>query len=312
MTPTEVEAAPVEPQPEKRGFGRVLLGVIVSPRATFAYLRDNGGRSWLWLLLIVALLTLAARAVAAPIEKAQADAAFAAIQAQLNGQGQNTQGKGTFFISSDGNTLTNAGGATAGPLFTYGLPVAGVVWDWLLRGGIVLGLAWLLGGRPAPGAMFRMSSWTLLPNVARLLVALTVMIVAHREPISGLQGLGAPATNVTINSSSNGGDSNSSNNGSSSGGPVLRTVQIGQGGGPGGPSFLTLLKSQFLGALDLYTFWSLVLLLIGAAVTARIGWLKATLSTAVYWAISLALGTLPALLSFLLLSVARPGNIVGP
>ena len=75
---------------------------------------------------------------------------------------------------------------------------------------------------------------------------------------------------------------------------------------------MPLLRSSLLGALDLYTFWSLLLMLIGVAVTARLGWLKAALSTAGYWVLSLVLATLPPLLSFILLTLARPGGIVGP
>jgi hypothetical protein len=51
----------------------------------------------------------------------------------------------------------------------------------------------------------------------------------------------------------------------------------------------------------------LALLGIGVAVTARLGWLKAGLTTLVYWGLALALAALPPLLSFWLLRFAGPG-----
>jgi hypothetical protein len=306
MTPTEIEIAPADAPQEKRGVGRLLLGIVLWPRSTFGYLRDQGGRSWLWPVLLVALLAVAARVVAAPIEKARADAALAAIEAQQNASGQGATGKGTLFISGSPGGLPVAvgpGGPGSNPLLDYGLPVVGVGWDWLFRGAALLGLAWLLGGRPAPGAMFRMSGWTLVPSGARLLVALAVMLVAHREPIAGLQGLGAAPANVTINV----GPSETQSGGNQS-------LQAGPNGAgsPSGPSYTGLLWSAFLGALDLYNLWALLLMLVGVAVTARLGWLKAAISTLLYWGVSLALAAVPPLLSFLLLTLARPGNVVGP
>ena len=308
MTPSEIEAAPAEALVEKRGLGRLLLGTVLWPRSTFTYLRDHGGRSWVWPVLLVMVLTLAGRVVAAPIEKAQADAALAAIQAQLDAQSQGGNGTGTFFISGGPGSLPGISatpGSGPNPLLTYGLPVIGVAWDWVLRGAVLLGLAWLLGGRPGAGAMFHMSGWTLIPNGARLAVALAVMLIAHHEPLAGLAGFNANPSGANITVS--GGPSSGPDTGGG------KAIQVGPGdGGFAGPSFLPLLRSSLLSAIDVYTLWSLVLMLIGVAVTARLGWLKATLSTAGYWVLSLVLATLPPLLSFMLLTLARPGGVVGP
>lgn len=305
MTPTEIEAAPAGAPRERRGLGRLMLGIVLWPRSTFAYLRHSGGRSWVLPVLLVALLAVAARAVAIPIEKAQAEAAIAAIQAQQNAQGKGNNGKGTFFIAGGPGGLAGIPGTTdpgGNPLLAYGLPLVGVAWDWLFRGAVLLGLAWLLGGRPGAGAMFRMSGWTLVPNAARLLVALAVMLAAHREPLAGLEGFGARPGNTNIIVAS---DATPAATGGTA-------IQAGPGGSFSGPSFLTLLRSALLSNIDLYTFWSLLLMLIGVAVTARLGWLKAVISTAGYWALSLVLATLPPLLSFILLTLARPNGVVGP
>jgi len=327
MTPMDNEAAPQpapvalpappEPEPEpvkKRGLGSLLLGTLFWPRSTFAYLRDHGGRSWLLPLLLAVLLTVASRAVAIPIEQAQSDAAIAAIQSQL---GNSTKGGNVQIFTAGGPggpaNFTSTGGPAASPLLAYGLPVLGVVWDWLLRGGLLLGLAWLLGGRPGGAAMFRLSGWTLMPTIARLLVTLAVMLIAHRVPLSGLQGfgggpVGGGPVNITV---APGGDNTFT---SATGDSTGSAIQVGPGGGGGsfGPAFLPLLQSSFLGALDLYTLWGLLLMLIGVAVTARLGVIKSALTTAGYWAVSLVLATLPPLLSFMLLTLAGPGRLVGP
>ena len=329
MTPMEPQAAPdaaattppvpLDPEPTpaaKRGLGRLLVGSVLWPRSTFAYLRDHGGRSWLLPLLLVLVLTVASRAVALPIEKAQADAAMAALQAQLGDQGAGKNGNIQIFTAGGPGGPASFGATTdpsANRLLAYGLPALGVAWDWLLRGGILLGLAWLLGGRPGGGAMFRMAGWTLIPTVARLAVALAVMLIAHRIPASGLQGLGAgPAGGSPVNFTISSGDSATGTDSSAGANSNDKAVQVGPGGGNFGPSFLPLLQASFLGALDLYTLWGLLLMLIGVAVTARLGWIKAALSTAGYWAVSLALATLPPLLSFMLLTLAGPGRVIGP
>src|SRR5438105_15379633 len=126
---------------------------------------------------------------------------MAAIKAQQDDQGQGAQGAGTFFISGGPGSLpglVGTPGQAANPFLEYGLPVIGVAWDWLFRGGVLLGLAWLLGGRPGAGAIFCMSGWTLVPNAARLAVALAVMLIAHHEPLAGLEGLNAKPANATV------------------------------------------------------------------------------------------------------------------
>jgi Yip1-like protein len=298
MTPIE---APVvdAPPPKRRGPLALLAGILFRPRATFAYLRDHGRWSWVWPVVVVAGLALAARAAAMPIERAQAEEALAGIEEQNNADG------------SSGNIITYGGpaggpiGAPIGlgggnPVLAAVLPAAGVLWDWVARGGLLLGLAWLMGGRPGFGAMLRMSGWTLVPNAARLVVALAVMLIAHRVPTPGLTGLLNPGSTITVNADTASGDVVGQ---SDSGQPVF----IGPGGGAGGPAFTALLQGSLLSSLDIYTLWGLLLTGIGAAVTARLGWLKAALSTLIYWGFALVLGVLPPLLLSGVLTLARPG-----
>ena len=319
-TPSAEPAAPLEatlPEPaeqRKRGLGWLLLGSVLWPRNLFAYVRDHGGRAWLTPLALAVLLAVAGRAAALPIEKAQADAALAAIQAQLGAQGNTGNGNVQIFTAGGPGGLTGLGNTAdpaANPLLAYGLPAAAVIWDWLLRGGLLLGLTWLLGGRPGPGAMFRLSGWTLVPTVARLLVALAVMLIAHREPLSGLQGFDAAPGGGLVRINVPPGD-NTFTNTSINGGTGSAAAPVGSGSDALGISFLPLLRGAFLGALDLYTLWGLLLMLIGVAVTARVSVLKSLITTAGYWVISLMLTTLPPLLSFMLLTLAGPSRIIAP
>jgi hypothetical protein len=306
--------AEAAPPPIRRGRLVLLLGVVAAPRATFAYLRDRGGGTWLWPLLAAVALTVAAKIVAAPIERARAEAARAVLEAQLAGQlgeGNFTAGVPAGGVPLGIPLMAAPGGAASSPLLDYGLPALGVVWDWALRGGALLGLAWLLGGRPGAGAMFRITGWSLVPDIARLLVALGVMLAAGRVPARGLAGFdaagGAPVA-TRIDGSTAEGD------GQGEPGDVI-TFQAGTGGavvGPGGAlgagaMFAVFLRDSFLSALDVYTFWMLALLAIGVAVTARLGWLKAGLATLLYWGLSLVLTALPPLVSFWVLSLAGPG-----
>jgi hypothetical protein len=295
-----IEAPVVEaPPPKRRGPLVILAGVLLWPRATFAYLRDFGRWSWVWPVVIVAALALAARAVAMPIERAQAEEALAALQDQIkaDGSGGNVI---TFGGPGGGPQGGPVGQVVGNPVVDAVLPVAGVLWDWVFRGGLLLGLAWLMGGRPGFGAMLRMSGWTLVPNAVRLVAMLAVMLIAHRVPTPGLTGLLNPTSVVAVNNDTSGGDTAGT---SDSDQPVF--TSDGKGSGPG---FTGLLQSSLLGSLDIYTLWGLVLTAIGAAVTARLGWLKAGLSTLVYWGLSLVLGVLPPLLLSGLLTLAGPGS----
>jgi hypothetical protein len=288
---------------------------MAAPRATFAYLRDHGGRSWLWPLLAALGLTVAARMVAMPIERAQAEAALAELQAQLGDQPGSGPGDFTVGVPVGAVPIgrVGTGAPAAHPVVDYGLAALGAVWDWALRGGVLLGLAWVLGGRPSAGAMLRMSAWTLVPNIARLGVMLAVMLATGTVPPRGLSGLdAAPAGAVLATADSaatDGGDG--ADEGS---GPVV-TFQPGPGSAPIGPGaapglaamFAGTWVANFLSALDIYSLWALALLAIGAAVTARLGWLRASLATLAYWGVSLSLATLPPLLSFWLLRLSGVG-----
>ena len=324
-----LEAAP-PPPPPRRGLPALAAGVIAWPRNTFAYLRDHGGRSWLAPLGLALVLTLAARLIAQPIERAQAEALQAEIQAQIdamqgaNGDPANGDGSPNYVVGpmGAGGPVATGGPATSNPVADLGLPLLGVLGDWALRGGALLALAWVLGGRPSAGAMFRMSGWTFLPDIVRLLVAIGVMLALGRVPARGLAGLGQPADGAQISISPTDGTGGvvSSDGGSATysdgetEGPQNNVITFGPGGPvsglAGGVPFLAFLQGAFLSSLDIYLLWALVLLGIGVAVTARLGWLKAGLATLLYFGLSIVLAAVPPLVTLMVMQLNGPGIIV--
>jgi hypothetical protein len=299
-TDSVLPTPPPSPVPKRHPLA-LLLGTIINPRDTFIYLRERGGWSWFLPLALALALTLTARAVAIPIERAQMEAALAKLQAQLGDQNPGQDGPGS---NQGGPGLVIQGGPAraGGPvtsasnwLFDYGLPLGAVIFDWGLRGLALSALAWLAGGRPSFGAMFRLSSWALVPSLARLLVMLAVMLVMGRIPATGLQPA-SPA--VDVNATTPGGD----------------TFLVGPAGAVmnEGPQFSTLLWQNFLSTLDIYRLWELALLVVGVLVMARVSWLKALIPPLGYWGLSLVLTTLPALFMPWLMSLFFGAPMLGP
>ncbi len=84
MSATE-SILPTPPIPKRNPLA-LLLGVVIKPKDPFTYLRDQGVWSWLLPVALVLALTLASRAVAIPIERAQMEAALAELQEQIGNQ----------------------------------------------------------------------------------------------------------------------------------------------------------------------------------------------------------------------------------
>lgn len=302
--PPTAESTPLPqptPTPEpKRNLGQVALGVIIQPYKTFSWLRSQGGLNWLLPLSLILGLTLLSRLVAVPIEQKIMADALAQFQQQIDqanangGQGGNVIKGGTFTFGPAGAASVNVTSGETNPasdwFFTYGLPVLQALGGWFLMTLLLLGLAWVLGGRPSGGAMLRLSSWASLPVMVRLVVVLITMLITQRIPVQGLSRAFAPTNNAVISSDSTGGGDATSLK------PVIVTVGPGGASNFQGPSFGQLFVDSLLSNLDIYTVWQLVLLIIGLGAVAQISWLKSLLITLGYWLISLALATLPLLL----------------
>lgn len=300
MSATEIPhpepAAPVA----RRNPLALFIGVVIKPRDTFTYLREQGGWSWLVPIALVVALTLASRLIAAPIERAQAEAALAALQDQLNNSPDGPEGGDGFMIQigpGGGGAISIVPGNDW--LVSYGLPLGSVLLNWVVCGLALFGLAWLVGGRPKLGAMFQLSSWALLPTLARLMVMIAVMLIAHRIPTVGLQ----PILDTTVTSGSD----------SAAPPPGAQTFTSGPGGPTSsGPDFANLFGLNFLQTLDIYRLWEMVLLVIGVVVMARLDWLRALIPPVGYWGLTVALSTLPLLLMPLIMPLLFGGPMMGP
>ncbi len=320
MTTTEstlpAEPAPVPPleqtQPpnversERRNPFQILLGILFKPRSTFAYIRDHGGWAWLIPLALLIIFTLISRPITLSIQQREMDEALAQIKQQMEANGG--QGEFNFVGGGPGIAISSGNTGEANPLntfiFSYGLPVAQAVGGWLVCALALLGLSWILGGRPTPSAVFRMSAWALIPFVFRIVIVTIVMVVTQHIPAQGLSRAFQPITAAPEQVE-----------GDKEGGPVTRIVTVGPGGGEfTGPSFGNLFVDNLLANLDIYTVWGLALLVVGVAVTARISWIKGVLVTALYALIALALSTLPTLITFAISSLMGGGGpvMIGP
>jgi len=277
-------------------FFRFFFGVLLKPGDTFSYLREHGSWTWLAPLALVLALTLISRIIAAPIERAQVEAARAALQEQLGSQG------GTFeFVGGPGGANFQAAPANDF-VFQFGLPLAGVLAGWLVCALLLFGLAWILGGRPSLGGLFRLSGWALIPSIARLVVAIAIMLIAGRIPAPGVSGAFNTASPISADVNVEGET-----------GPRPQFITVGSSGVFAGPSFFDLFKSELLAAIDVYGVWALILLVIGVAAMARFGWFKALIAVSAYWVVSLVFATLPPLISFALGGLLGGGpTLVGP
>jgi hypothetical protein len=229
--------------------------------------------------------------IAIPIERKQIEEALAAMQQQ---PGQALQGDVFVFGGPGGGPGGEIGDRMPNNiLLDYGLPLGSALFDWTLRGLVLFGLAWALGGRPAPGAMLRLNGWTLIPGITHLIVLIAVMLASGRVPTSGL---GSPAAAM------------STGPGVAAGPGFTFTAEAGPGGpaGPVGagepvrPSLLRIVWGSFLQTVDVYRLWEIALLAVGVAVVARLGWLKAIVPPLAYWALAVVLAVLPIVLMPLL------------
>jgi hypothetical protein len=148
------------------------------------------------------------------------------------------------------------------PLFTVVVPivtgVGGLAIGWLVRGGVLFLLGLLFGGHARFSDVFRMAVWTTLPDVVRRVITTAATLISGRVATAGLASL-LPAA------------------------------------GPGAvPALGDALWRSFLGGIDVYWLWGLILTTIGMAVTAAFSWRKGLAAAALYWVLTVlaALGSI--------------------
>ena len=244
---------------------RLLWGMIVRPRVTLEYLREQGARTW-WLpaLLCVCLIVLPI-VVATPITTRQAREAFLAAQEQMGEQMPEDMS------AEQQAQMEQAMSVTASPLITVVFPaVSSVVAravGWLAWAGALYLAGLALGGRSTFRQMFRTVVWTWLPYAVRGFLQ-TIYILVSGELVAnpGLSGLVQDSRSIQE--------------------MVLAPPSAGR-----------MVLVALLSRVDLFLIWNLVLLVIGVRVVARLPRRKAILLTLGVWLLLTALGLVPTLVS---------------
>jgi len=251
--------------PERRGLPRLLWGMIVRPRATLEYLNEHGGRTWWLPTLLVVLMIILPRLVAAPITVQQAREAFLATQEQMGDQ------LGTEMSAEQQAQMEQAMSMAASPLITVVFPAVGsvvaVVVGWLVWAGALYLAGTVMGGRSTFGQLFRMVVWAWLPYALRgLLQTIYILVSGQLIANPGLSGF------VQENR------------------PVGEMVFA-----PPSPGHMILVA--LMSKVDLFLVWNLILLVIGVMVTARLPRPKTALVTLGVWVLLTVMSLLPALVS---------------
>lgn len=252
------------------GFFRLVGGMLVRPRPTFAAIKENGRRTWIIMALIACILVMLPPIVSGPITARQSAEAFQQAQAQFGNQA------GSGVVSGDsadgtGVVVAEAPAFISSPIFTTVIPaiggVLGLVIGWLLWGGALHLLGSMVGGRNTFSQMLQTVVWAWIPygirNVVQAIyIAVTGELIAH----PGLSGFVAPEPTPE--------------------GAFFTTPNTGQ-----------LVLQSLLGRIDVYLFWNLALLLVGIMVMSQLPRRKALGILLVVWAVFTLLSLAPALIS---------------
>lgn len=162
--------------------------------------------------------------------------------------------------------------ATSGPVFTYLLPavmaVIGVYLGWLVLGWVLHLLLTLFGGRGSSQQALNVTAWALLPVAIRDVIRIAAMW---------------------------------------NDGQILTSLGL-SGFAPAGEGTVAILMVVLLALVDLYLFWQIGLLALGARLVATVSRVKAWSAVALTMLLMLALRVAPALLAaqFSDLTVMRP------
>ena len=252
-----------ESSSDRKRVVRLLWGMIVRPRVTLEYLREQGPRTWWLPALLCVLLIVLPIVVAAPITSRQAREAFLAAQEQMG------ERLSEDMSAEERAQMEQAMSVTASPLITVVFPaVSGVVAravGWLAWAGALYLAGLALGGRSTFGQMFRTVVWAWLPYAVRGLLQ-TIYILVSGELVAnpGLSGLLQDSRSV-------------------------QEMVVA----PPSPGRMVLVA--LLSRIDLFLVWNLVLLVIGVRVVAQLPRRKATLLTVGVWLLLTALGLVPTL-----------------
>ena len=225
-------AASVASPTRKRNIPALFWGVIRHPHATFAYLREHGGASWLWPALLLVALIVTSIIVTSPITQRLQEREVEQLEQQgIDISSEQFQQIQTFTIVAQG-----VGG------------VIGLAIGWLIQAAVWHFASLATGGQSRFGAMFRAGVWaSALPGALRLLVTTIGSVTTGSILRSGLGALvSMPENPLAIDPA-------------------------------------TAALAAFLGGIDIFWLWAMVLSTIAVAVTAQFSWRKGLLVTVGYW-----------------------------
>lgn len=252
--------------PERRGFPRLLGGIVVKPYATLKYLSEHAKRAWWPPALLILILTVTP--IVAAVTSRQAQQATAAVREQMKEQWEE-QG-----LSAEQQAQREQ--YTTSPLITVVFPSisrgVGQLVGWLVWAGALYLAGMALGGRGTFGQVFTIVVWAWLPRALRGLLQ-TIYIFATGQLITnpGLSGLVQESWSVED--------------------LALNPPRVGQ-----------MVLRSLLGRIDLFLIWSLVLLVIGVSVTTRLSRRKSVMLTVAVWVLLTVLSLIPTLFSGLFFS----------
>ena len=245
---------------EKKSLLKLLVGVLLRPRATFTHLRENQPRSWIVPALLIVLCIML------PV--------FASRSAsqQIVDPGMNMGMQEEPMAVYKGEVIIEGGGAPmpetpAQPLALTLLKAAGSLVSlpltWLLWGGALYLASVFLGRSSGFAPMFRLTVWTWIPYAVRgLLQAVFIWISGQTINNKGFAG-------YVLDSAV----------------PQMITP---------GPGKLAL--AGILGRVDLFLVWNLILLVIGLMAFTKLPRRKALVAVLVIWAVFALLSIVPAIL----------------
>ena len=244
----------------KRGLVRLLWGMLARPRDTLRHLKEGSSFRWWLPALVAVLMAVLPVAAGAPLTAEQArDAVLASQERMAEQQGAE--------LSEEQRAQMES--LVASPLIVVVFPavaaVVGLLIGWIVWSGSLYLVGMVVGGRSTFGALFGMVVWTWLPYTVRgALQALFILLSGQLITQPGLSGLVSAPSSVE---------------------EVMAAP----------PSLGQLALSSFLGRIDLFLIWRLVLLVTGVTVVMRLRPRKGLLIIVGLWLLLTALGLIPTL-----------------
>lgn len=253
----------------KVSFLGLLIGVIVRPRQTFASITEEGGRGWVLMATIALLMTVLPILVAAPITTREIRENMATIQELQPQFGAMPPGANEQALQIATSPLTTT-------LFPAVGAIVGLIAGWLIWAGAIHLGGVMMGGQNSFPRLFHVVVWSWLPFSLRgLLQTIVIGITGELIRNPGLSGF------VTQDRS------------------LSEVIAAPPGTG-------RLILQSFLGRIDIFLVWNLVLLSIGVMVVARFSRKKAVLLTLGAWVILTGLSLIPVAISGVLASSFAP------